>query len=548
MHKRGNPSRQRLLALRRYISAMEQGDAEIVAAVLHEAEQDQTLEQMILELNTVYQEIDQSMVSAQEAHEVSHHLFTPVIDQERSRSAQSNGIFSSHDHPLLTAETHQQRARRLSTMKEHETIPVPTLAETHLPSLSPVRKNRVGLLIQTLAAALIACALGGMILLAIAYQRAGTTAGQPAAKLHAIVALTTNNGVVYGLRADNGSRLWKFTAPKVQEGNSTGNRVIVQGQVVYALLGSQIYALRATDGTLLWHRSLFIESTQQDSYDTFLIDQNMLYVSGEVYGNQPIPQGIVYALHSNDGTVAWHLTGSVSPLLTVHAGIAYVVTEDETSSNLDLRALRRENGTQLWHYQTHVIAAVADEHTVYVYSGAPLTLIALNVQNGQVRWSVPIIANNAQALLIGQGKLFLEQSGNTSYQFCAYQTSNGKQAWCTPEQTMSPFPTPITTSLVTNTAFYVLAVTRSATSGDFATRLVGYRESDGKPLGWTRNIADPTSRNITTGNGLVFVSTANHVWAINSSGQQIWVYDNPQHVLPSGVGAGGFEAVSFGTW
>lgn len=160
---------------------------------------------------------------------------------------------------------------------------------------------------------------GGMAVLAIAYYRAGaTTAGPSVATPHAIVAVTTNNGVVYGLRADNGHQLWEFTAPKVQQGNSTGIATIVQEQVVYALLGSQVSALRAIDGT-----------------------------------------------------IAWHATRSDSPLLTVHAGIAYVVTGDKTTSSLDLQALPGKNGTQLWHYQTEAISAVADDTTVYIYSAAP---------------------------------------------------------------------------------------------------------------------------------------------------------------------------------
>jgi outer membrane protein assembly factor BamB len=556
MHTRDNPSRQRLLALRRYINAMEQGDIESAAAVLHEAGQDPTLEQMILELNTVYQEIDQSVVSEQEAHVVYQQLLAHVVDQERNHPAQHNGPFSQQNHAFLMDEPH---ARRLSTMKEQETTPMPTLAGTRLPRRPPVRTTRVGRLMQIMAAVVVACALSGTILFVLAYHRAGTTpTGSSAATPHAIVAVTTNNGIVYGLQADNGHQLWKFTAPAVQEGNSTGNKTIVQGQMVYALLGSQVYALSATDGTLLWHRNLFIEDTQQDSYDTFLFDQNTLYVSGMIVGDQPFGSGSVYALHVNDGSIAWHSTGAYSqPLLTVHAGIAYVVTEDQTS-NLELHALRGDTGQQLWQYSTDVISAVVDDHTVYIYSGSPLTLdvtkehkkdqtlIALNVQNGQVRWSVPIVSGYSKSLVIGQDKVFLAQSINSSYQYCAYQTSDGKQAWCTSEQPMSPVSL-LTTYTVMNNAFYVLAVTRSD-SGDFATRLVGYRESDGQPLGWTQNIADPTSENMTGGNGLVFVSTANHVWAINPAGQQIWVYDNPQHILPSGVGAGSLQALSFGSW
>lgn len=105
----------------------------------------------------------------------------------------------------------------------------------------------------------------------------------------------------------------------------------------------------------------------------------------------------------------------------------------------------------------------------------------------------------------------------------------------------------MTIAVVTNTTLYVLSVTRT-NPGDFGTRLVGFRESDGQQRRWTQNIADPTGEHITEGNGLAFVSTARHVWAINFSGQQIWVYDNPQHVLPGGIGTAGLETLSFGTW
>src|SRR5258708_24441453 len=169
MHKRDHHFRQRLLALRRYISAMEQGDIESAAAVLHEAGQDQVLEHMVLELNTVYQEIDQSVVSAQEAHMVYQQLLAPVVDREISRPAQHNGPFSQPDHPFLIDETHTPHARRLSTMQEQETTPMPTLAGTRLPRRPPVRTTPVGPLIHLMASVVAVFALGGTILLVLPY-------------------------------------------------------------------------------------------------------------------------------------------------------------------------------------------------------------------------------------------------------------------------------------------------------------------------------------------------------------------------------------------
>lgn len=46
----------------------------------------------------------------------------------------------------------------------------------------------------------------------------------------------------------------------------------MQGQSVYVLINSQVYALRATDGKQLWHANLYIKGTRQDSYSSFFYD------------------------------------------------------------------------------------------------------------------------------------------------------------------------------------------------------------------------------------------------------------------------------------
>lgn len=53
--------------LYRYSSALERGDFDTVASVLHEAEQDPVLERMILEVNEVYQEEYDAAVQADDA-------------------------------------------------------------------------------------------------------------------------------------------------------------------------------------------------------------------------------------------------------------------------------------------------------------------------------------------------------------------------------------------------------------------------------------------------------------------------------------------------
>src|SRR5258708_2591910 len=53
---------QRVQVLQRYMRAMERGDVDTITTVLNEAEQDQALERMILEINEVYQYEDQALV------------------------------------------------------------------------------------------------------------------------------------------------------------------------------------------------------------------------------------------------------------------------------------------------------------------------------------------------------------------------------------------------------------------------------------------------------------------------------------------------------
>lgn len=60
-------TQQRLQALQRYISALEYGNAETIAAVLEDAEQDKVLERMLLEVNAVYQLEDRTIVRAADA-------------------------------------------------------------------------------------------------------------------------------------------------------------------------------------------------------------------------------------------------------------------------------------------------------------------------------------------------------------------------------------------------------------------------------------------------------------------------------------------------
>lgn len=541
MSEHRKSSEQRLSALCRYISALEQGDIEILAAVLNEASHDPILNAFLEEMDAVYQASDGTAVSELEARRALYSVLAPGQNGHQERNQQA---------PLSPYMTTQSEKRSKGTlMEEQATLPHPRIQNHHRPSMHQ-RKRRPWF--QLLAALLAVCILiGAAVALISTRQQTGQSGHAPAGAqpLHSIVVVKVGiHNLFYALRPDNGERLWTFTAPTVQEGASSGSSIIVQGQSVYLLVNSQVYALRATDGKQLWHASLFIKGTQQDSYSTFLFDQGMLYVSGDVYGSQPIPQGEMFALRSTDGSIAWHYEGYGTPLLTVHHGVVYVTTDGNTPTS-HLRALRGSDGKQLWVREGAAISVVADETTVYVYFAHPTpagdpglskdekTIVALNAQNGSTRWSIPIISNGADQLQIDQDRLFLSEENTTSSQICSFQTENGHQIWC-----RSFAANAIDGYSIANNTLYVFSTQRSIVGTETAiiqgtvvsrpmehekTVVQVYSESDGKTLKWETVLNDLSSGGIAIGNNTLFISTIRYVWALGNHGQIVWRYFNP---------------------
>lgn len=570
MDKQGNPFNHRIVALYRYIKALEQGDSEAVMLVLSEAEQDQVLEQMILEMNTVYQEIDQTAPSAQEATQAYQQWLAPLMDTSLSCPAPQNGIYTPYTRPLPINVPYQQIEDKLNTMEKQTAVSTHDEPTSRGSSLRhPAPWQRLSRIINTLAAVLIACALiGGTLLLLVSRHQPGSGLATPntqkqstSAIPHTLVVVATSDGIVYGVRPDNGQQLWKFTAPKLQEGPGSGNVVLVQGQVVYALLNSQIYALHASDGMLIWHQNLFLPNSQQDSYDTLLFDQNMLYVSGIVFDNN-IPSGHLDALHASDGTIAWTYTGYDSPLLATHNGIVYVTKGDETLTGSIVQALHGADGTLIWtKHIPEPISATADDAGIYIYLAHDLTsdpngfhkedktIIALNAQDGTQRWSTPIMADDAKVLIMDQNLLFLRETN----QLCAYQASNGHLTWCVPlEADLLHFTSYIATS-------HTLSILTSNVFSKNTSSLASYDEGNGQqpggavtldnsPTQWAQfgSVPAPNAQNLVSGNGLIFVSTAFDVWAINQSEHIVWKYPNPEHAQNAGSNRSSFEAITFG--
>jgi len=196
-----------------------------------------------------------------------------------------------------------------------------------------------------------------------------------------VVAITIAGGVAYAgadktvfaLRASDGTLLWRSNID-----GGVGDQPVVAGGVVYVTASTDstatLYALRAGDGAQLWHRT-----SNGTEISTPIVANNVVYV-----GTQ---EGEVLALRAGNGNVLWQYNdnnfGFLLPQLV--DGVLYVETNNEQPGNV--YALRTSDGKLLWHYTasaslngTTVIDGVA-----YV-TAQDGTLTALRTSDGQQLW------------------------------------------------------------------------------------------------------------------------------------------------------------------
>ena len=135
MNEQLTPDTQRhVQVLQRYMLAMESGDIDSMATVLREAEQDRTLERMILEVNDFYQQEDHTFAATADVTQVQQLLLNivpamrenetigtslPSMDGNSSPVyAQSHVMLETGSEPEKTPDTiNQQTSRRLQTRK-----------------------------------------------------------------------------------------------------------------------------------------------------------------------------------------------------------------------------------------------------------------------------------------------------------------------------------------------------------------------------------------------------------------------------------------------
>jgi len=140
---------------------------------------------------------------------------------------------------------------------------------------------------------------------------------------------------------------------------------------------SSVYALRASDGRVLWHYK---------GNNTNGWPQSMTVVGGTVYAttSNSSSEGYTYALQASTGALLWnYAAGSQVYAMAVGNGLVYA----SVNGGL-LVALRANNGSVLWCYQSdgsNFGSPIIDDGSVYIGADNGITY-ALQATTGALRW------------------------------------------------------------------------------------------------------------------------------------------------------------------
>jgi outer membrane protein assembly factor BamB len=150
---------------------------------------------------------------------------------------------------------------------------------------------------------------------------------------------------------------------------------------------SAFYAIRASDGIVLWSTPMGSGSSTWASW--FAVERGVVYGASITSTNSESNAGDIYALQASNGTLIWHdeLT-QAQPYYTLLAnGVIYLGT-DVGSGNSALYALRVGDGSMLWSYPaagSPVTMVMRDGPMLYV-GAANGMVYALQAGTGAIKW------------------------------------------------------------------------------------------------------------------------------------------------------------------
>jgi outer membrane protein assembly factor BamB len=238
-----------------------------------------------------------------------------------------------------------------------------------------------------------------------------------------VVYINSNGGTLAALHASDGHQIWKrtldtniiqssqpvngvlyVTTTKILLPSAAHNASPLQGaSALGALLWntfqnvpavqtlpykqgpSSVYAIQASDGTVLWHYAL---NNGRNSWASWLSVENGIVYASAANAEGTTGTGDIYALQSSNGSVLWHDTLQASPSGALLAnGVIYLSTSDDSGYGA-VYAVRAHDGSLLWSYPiagAMFAAPILEGYTIYV--GATNGMVyALRANNGGIVW------------------------------------------------------------------------------------------------------------------------------------------------------------------
>jgi outer membrane protein assembly factor BamB len=218
--------------------------------------------------------------------------------------------------------------------------------------------------------------------------------------MNGVVYASAANGAVYALRTSDGKLLWRH---KINTGAAAAP--LVSGGIIFINVNisdvgpGNLYALRVSDGVELWHY------TDSNPLSTLVVANGIVYVTTYNVVSQ---NGNLIVIRSSDGAQLWHNTSGGLSYNTpiVDSQTIYVSASADNGSGM-VYALRANNGTQLWHVTTTTFTTLPLVVNSIVYLVSNQGLSALQASNGQLIWKVPIVGNTTLSPIVSNGVLYL---------------------------------------------------------------------------------------------------------------------------------------------
>ncbi len=212
-----------------------------------------------------------------------------------------------------------------------------------------------------------------------------------------IAYISTPDGTISARRASDGMLLWQ------SKGSIPLSQPIMVNNTIYVTSengqGSHVDAFQASDGTLQWSYQ-----TQSLGSQSFMVADGTVYIHTQ--------SGMLYALRASDGKLLWHFTVNLSDpletLLSTSNGVTAVHVNTYT-----VYLLRTQDGSQLLRYAVNNNGSwqpVIERGVAYIYANES-SVQAYRLSDRKLLWQYTSTSGVPWSFII-QNEVFYVNTGD----------------------------------------------------------------------------------------------------------------------------------------